>query len=204
MQAPQKDVNPRLLFLKAWLRSPLKVGAIAPSGERLAWAMARAVPKRSSLPVVELGGGTGSITAVLREHIGAERLVVLERDPELHRLLQRRFPNVRVLLGDACHLRRHLQACGIRRVAAVVSGLPLIAMPKSVQRQVLDESFAVMDPGGPYIQFTYSLFSPLARREMGVRGRPVARVLQNVPPASVWVYRRSAAQRSIDGQSQSV
>jgi phosphatidylethanolamine/phosphatidyl-N-methylethanolamine N-methyltransferase len=204
MQAPQKDVNPRLLFLKAWLRSPLKVGAIAPSGERLAWAMARAVPKRSSLPVVELGGGTGSITAVLREHLGPERLVVLERDPELYRLLQRRFPDVTVVLGDACHLRRHLQGCGIPRAAAVVSGLPLVAMPKSVQRQIVDESFAVMDPGSPFIQFTYSLFSPLARREMGVRGRPVARVLQNVPPASVWVYRRSSAQGARDGQADAV
>ena len=204
MQAPQKNVNPRLLFLKAWLRSPLKVGAIAPSGERLAWAMARAVPKRSTLPVVELGGGTGSITAVLREHIGPERLVVLERDPELYRLLQRRFPDVTIVLGDACHLRRHLQACGIRRVGAVVSGLPLVAMPKSVQRQVLDESFAIMEPGAPFIQFTYSLFSPLARREMGVRGRAVARVLQNVPPASVWVYRRASAQRAMDGQGGAV
>src|SRR5512145_1917528 len=81
--APEKDPNAALVFLKAWLKSPLRVGAIAPSGDRLARAMAQVVPRRSALPVVELGGGTGSITAALLRRIPAERLIVVERDPEL-------------------------------------------------------------------------------------------------------------------------
>jgi phosphatidylethanolamine/phosphatidyl-N-methylethanolamine N-methyltransferase len=115
---------------------------------------------------------------------------VLERDPELARHLRRKFPAVTVVQGDARHLDRELKALGIERVAAVVSGLPLMAMPKRIQREILDACFKVLEPGAPYIQFTYSLFSPLPRREFGLSGRPVARVLQNVPPASIWVYRR--------------
>ena len=42
--APEKDPNAALVFLKAWLKSPLRVGAIAPSGDRLARAMAQVVP----------------------------------------------------------------------------------------------------------------------------------------------------------------
>jgi phosphatidylethanolamine/phosphatidyl-N-methylethanolamine N-methyltransferase len=190
MPRPDKPVNGTLVFLKAWLKSPLRVGAIAPSGERLARTMARVVPRRSILPVVELGGGTGSITAALVRRIEAERLIVLERDPELARHLRRKFPAVTVVQGDARHLDRELKALGIERVAAVVSGLPLMAMPKRIQREILDACFKVLEPGAPYIQFTYSLFSPLPRREFGLSGRPVARVLQNVPPASIWVYRR--------------
>jgi phosphatidylethanolamine/phosphatidyl-N-methylethanolamine N-methyltransferase len=191
MPAPDKASSSTLLFLKAWLRSPLKVGAIAPSGPRLARAVVRLVPRRSTLPVVELGAGTGAVTEALRERLPAERLVIVERDPELHRLLQRRYPELTIVLGDARQLRRHLKALDIARIAAVVSGLPLVAMPKRVQRQILDESFALIEPGGPFIQFTYSLFSPVPRREFGLTGRPVARVLQNVPPASIWVYRRA-------------
>jgi phosphatidylethanolamine/phosphatidyl-N-methylethanolamine N-methyltransferase len=193
MPRPDKAANGTLVFLKAWLKSPLRVGAIAPSGERLARTMARVVPRRSNLPVVELGGGTGSITAALLRRIEAERLIVLERDPELARHLRRKFPAVTVVQGDARHLDRELKALGIQRVAAVVSGLPLMAMPKRIQREILDACFKVLEPGAPYIQFTYSLFSPLPRREFGLNGRPVARVLQNVPPASIWVYRRRSA-----------
>ena len=188
--APEKDPNAALVFLKAWLKSPLRVGAIAPSGDRLARAMAQVVPRRSALPVVELGGGTGSITAALLRRIPAERLIVVERDPELARHLRRKFPAIALIQGDARHLPRHLKALGIDRVAAVVSGLPLVAMPKRVTREILEASFTVLEPGGPFIQFTYSLFSPLPRREFGLSGRPVARVLQNVPPASIWIYRR--------------
>lgn len=193
MAQPDKPANGTLVFLKAWLKSPLRVGAIAPSGERLARAMARVVPRRSAAPVVELGGGTGSITAALLRRIEPERLLVVERDPELARHLRRKFPSVRVIQGDARHLDRELKALGIERVSAVVSGLPLMAMPKRVQREILDASFRVLEPGAPYIQFTYSLFSPLPRREFGLNGRPVARVLQNVPPASIWIYRRRGA-----------
>jgi phosphatidylethanolamine/phosphatidyl-N-methylethanolamine N-methyltransferase len=190
MPQPDKHAHGSLVFLRAWLKSPLRVGAIAPSGERLARAMARVVPRRSRQPIVELGGGTGSITAALLRRIEPERLIVLERDPELARHLRRKFPSVRVVQGDARHLDRELKALGIERVAAVVSGLPLMGMPKRVQREILDASFRVLEPGAPYIQFTYSLFSPLPRREFGLSGRPVARVLQNVPPASIWIYRR--------------
>jgi phosphatidylethanolamine/phosphatidyl-N-methylethanolamine N-methyltransferase len=188
---PQADRHSSgtLVFLKAWLKSPLRVGAIAPSGDRLARAIARVVPK-SKLPVVELGGGTGSITTALLRRIGPERLIVVERDPELARHLRRKFPAVRVVQGDARHIDRDLKALGIGPVGVVVSGLPLVAMPKRIQREILEASFRLLEPGGPFIQFTYSLFSPVPRREFGLAGGPVARVLQNVPPASIWIFRR--------------
>ncbi len=192
MPPTNKHSNATLLFLKAWLKSPLRVGAITPSGERLARAMAQVVPRRSSLPIVELGGGTGSVTAALLRRLPAERLIVIERDLELTRHLRRKFPGVTVVQGDARHIGRHLKALGVGQVAAVVSGLPLVAMPKRIQRELLDASFAVLEPGAPFIQFTYSLFSPLPRREFGLNGRPVARVLQNVPPASIWIFRKRA------------
>jgi phosphatidylethanolamine/phosphatidyl-N-methylethanolamine N-methyltransferase len=191
MREADKNAKQTLVFLKAWLKSPLSVGAIAPSGERLARAMARTVPRRSGLPIVELGGGTGSITAALLRRVPPERLIVFERDPELARRLKRRFPAIKVVQGDARNLRHHLRSLGIERVGTVVSGLPMTAIPKRIQREILDASFSVLAPGAPFIQYTYSLFSPLPRRELGLSGRPIARVLQNVPPASVWIYRRS-------------
>jgi len=64
----------------ALLRAPRRVGAIAPSGNALADAMAREIPGGDGI-VIELGGGTGSVTAgLLRAGIAADRLVVVEQD----------------------------------------------------------------------------------------------------------------------------
>jgi phosphatidylethanolamine/phosphatidyl-N-methylethanolamine N-methyltransferase len=183
-----------ILFLKRWLKDPLRIGAIAPSSRELAAAMARLVPADSQDPVIELGGGTGVITqALLEAGIAPARLIVVERDEALHDLLVKRFPEVRILLGSAADLASLLRPLGIARACAVVSGLPLLAMRDSVRDRIVEESFALLEPGAPFIQFTYGLASPIPRRKLGVQGEVKSRVLNNLPPASVWLYHRPTA-----------
>jgi phosphatidylethanolamine/phosphatidyl-N-methylethanolamine N-methyltransferase len=181
------------LILKLWLKNPMKIGTVAPSSPELASAMARHIPRNGAEGyVVELGGGTGPVTrAILEAGVPPERLIVIERDPLLHRHLAERYPNVRVLLGDAMHLQQLLRRERVAPVRAVVSSLPLLIMKKAIQHRIGAQIFAVLEPDAPLIQFTYGLFSPLKnRRRLGVSGGVKDRVLQNLPPASVWLYRR--------------
>jgi len=181
----------RLLF-KLWLKNPRKIGAVAVSSPELAGAMARQIPRGPGW-VVELGGGTGSVTrAILKAGVARDKLLVVERDPTLHRILQDRYPGVRVVHGDAMQLQAVLRREGIDHVKAVVSSLPLISMKRTIQYRITAQAFACLQPGAPLIQFTYSLFSPISRRLHGVEGGVGERVLQNLPPASVWVYRKPA------------
>ncbi len=192
----------RGLILGLWLRSPFEIGAVAASSAPLARAMARQVnPSRPGL-VVELGGGTGAITeALLDRGVAPSRLVIVERHPRLHRLLQQRFPAATVLQGDAAHLRQLLAAHGLRGVRAVVSGLPLLAMGETQQRAIVVASMGVLSPGGRFVQFSYGPACPVPeklRKELGVRARSVANILLNLPPARVWVMAsRSSAGRSL-------
>lgn len=180
----------RLLF-KLWLKNPRSIGAVAVSSPELAAAMARQVPKSLEGFVVELGGGTGSVTrALLASGIPPAKLVVIERDPVLHRYLSDHFPGIHVLLGDAVHLPALLRRHGIAPVSAIVSSLPLLSLKRSIQLRIGAQAFAVLQPGAPMIQFTYGLFSPLPRERLGILGEVEERVLQNLPPASVWRYSR--------------
>src|SRR3546814_8963089 len=139
--------------------------------------MARLVPNPPQGPVVELGGGTGPVTAaLLGAGIPPEQLYVIEREPQLHRHLMLRFPKVHVLCGDAAVLTKLLHPLGVHEAAAVVSSLPLLSMKRSVQRAILSESFALLAPGAPLIQFTYGLFSPVSRRAFGVDGHPESEI----------------------------
>ena len=185
------------LFFRLWLKDPFKIGAIAPSSPDLARAMASLVPDSQHYPIVELGGGTGVITqALLERGVPPQKLIVVERDPTLHDLLQKRFPSVNVVQGDAAHLGALLHPHGISKVSTIVSGLPLLVFRKSVQQEIIAAAFAVMERGAPFIQFTYGPFSPLPRKELGLVGRVRKRVLNNLPPASIWVYQRATETRA--------
>ena len=180
------------LLLKLWLKNPLKIGAVAASSPELAAAMARHIPLTGEGFVVELGGGTGPVTrAILDAGVPRDRLVVVERDLTLHRHLTERYPGVRILQGDAMHLQQLLRREGVAPVKAIVSSLPLLSMKKAIQHRIGAQIFAVLEPDAPMIQFTYGLFSPLKNRQrLGVSGAVQDRVLQNLPPASVWLYRK--------------
>jgi phosphatidylethanolamine/phosphatidyl-N-methylethanolamine N-methyltransferase len=181
------------IFFTRWLKAPHRIGAVAPSSRFLARAMATQVDLRRSGPVIELGGGTGSVTkALLDAGLPVDRLIVVERDVRLYKMLRRRFPQLRVVLGDARQLVELLRPLGIDAVSAVVSSLPLIAMSKAMRRQIIDQSFTLLGEAGRFIQYTYSLSSPLAGREFGLRGRVSSLFWLNLPPASVWNYRLAA------------
>ena len=107
-------------FFVMWLKAPTRIGAVVPSSRHLARAMAREVRGVGPGTIVELGAGTGSVTrALIEAGIPKERLVVVERDPELHRLLQERFPELTILKGDARELRKLLAPQGVRKAAVV-------------------------------------------------------------------------------------
>ncbi len=188
--------NAALTFFRQWLKAPGRMGSVTPSSRFLARAMARQIPPAvlaEGAPVVELGGGTGSITrGLLAAGIPAHRLFVVERDPSLAELLRARFAGVQVLCGDATALSALLAPHGVKRVGAIVSGLPLLLFPEDVLGRLVESCFGLLGSGRPLIQFTYGLKSPLAAQAHHLTARRAGFVPRNVPPAFVWTYRRGA------------
>ncbi len=180
------DVVP---FLKAWLRQPLQVAAVAPSSRALAGLMTRGIGPRTG-PVVELGPGTGSFTRALLERGVAEAdLVLVESEPDFAALLRERFPRARVVEMDAADLAGIRVVNPSRRAGAVVSGLPVLSMPRDKVAAILAGAFALMGPGGVFRQFTYTLACPIPEpllRDLGLDSRLVGWTLANMPPARVY------------------
>jgi phosphatidylethanolamine/phosphatidyl-N-methylethanolamine N-methyltransferase len=48
-----------------------------------------------------------------------------------------------------------------------------------------------MVPGAPFVQFTYSVAAPLPKRFGGFSVEASERIWMNLPPARVWVYRKT-------------
>jgi phosphatidylethanolamine/phosphatidyl-N-methylethanolamine N-methyltransferase len=189
---PSKADNDLALFLSRWIRAPLRIGALAPSSPYLGREMARAIDARAATLVVELGGGTGRITrALLDAGVAPERLIVIENDDKLASLLRVRFPQLRIVQGDARDLLSLLAPLGVSHASAVISGLPLLSMPTETQQRIVEQAFALMGENGTFVQFTYGPMSPvMGKARLGLIAEVTGRVWRNFPPASVWRYRR--------------
>jgi phosphatidylethanolamine/phosphatidyl-N-methylethanolamine N-methyltransferase len=178
-------------FLRSWIEKPLHMGAVMPSGRVLARTMAQYVNIDSNAPVVELGPGTGAITnALIERGVDQKRLVLVEYNPGFCALLRDRYPQAKVVQGDAYALRDSLWDVLSAPAAAVVSGLPLVTKPMLTRLKLIRDAFIVLAPGAPFVQFTYSVAPPIPKSLPGVSTEASERIWMNLPPARVWVYRK--------------
>jgi phosphatidylethanolamine/phosphatidyl-N-methylethanolamine N-methyltransferase len=183
-------------FIRSWMEEPLATGAVMPSGKPLARTMARYVDPDVPGPIIELGAGTGAVTAALVEQgIESGRMVLVEFNPRFCRLLRARYPEATVVQGDAYALRRLLGDLLCEPAAAVVSGLPLFNRRLKFRLRLLAEAFALLAPGAPFVQFTYAVLPPIPSSYAGARAQASERIWFNLPPARVWIYRKAQARR---------
>ena len=189
LKKPRLDDEVR--FLRSWIEKPLHMGAVMPSSKLLARMMAEYVAVESDGPVVELGPGTGAITNALIEHgVDQKRLVLVEYNPGFCALLRDRYPQAKVVQGDAYALRDSLRGVLDVRASAVVSGLPLVTKPMLTRLKLIRDAFTALAPGAPFVQFTYSVAPPIPKSLPGVSTEASERIWMNLPPARVWVYRK--------------
>ncbi len=179
-----------LNFLTCWLRSPKTVGAIAPSGPALSRTMAAAVDPSVEGPIVELGPGTGPVTAALLERgIDPARLVLVEYDDAFCKTLRGKYPGVKVVQGDAFALDVTLRGYASAPLSAVVSSLPLLNFAAEQRQKLVEAAMKMLRPRAPFIQFTYGANSPLPVESHLYETSASKRIWRNLPPARVWTYR---------------
>jgi len=185
-------IDDEVHFIRSWMEKPLATGAVMPSGRPLARTMAKCVDPETEGPVIELGPGTGAVTAALVEQgIEPSRLVLVEFNPTFCRLLRTRYPEATVVQGDAYGIKRLLANLLRQPAAAVVSGLPLFTKPLKFRLRLLADAFALLAPGAPFVQFTYAMVSPIPRAYSGAHTQASERIWLNIPPARVWIYRKA-------------
>ena len=199
-----RDQNTRFrnarVFLRAWLRDPRYVGAIASSSRGLAGLITVEI-SGAFAPVLELGPGTGVFTrALLARGVPEDQLTLVECDAGFARILQSQFPAARVLHLDATRLRG-VDLFDGEGVGAVVSGLPLLSMSGRKVMAILDGAFQHMRPGAAFYQFTYGPRCPVRRSmldRLGLKAKRLGFTLANVPPAAVYRIRRRQPRLSVD------
>jgi phospholipid N-methyltransferase len=185
------------LMMKKFWQKGRSIASFAPSSRYMARSIVKGIDFDNARCIVELGAGTGPITAELVKRLRPQtKLLVIELDPDLCARLQSRFPQVDVVQGDACQFDKLLADRGFDQVDHVCSGLPLPSFPPALRDTILATSARVLAPAGTFRQLTVMplIYYRLYRRyfeDVRFRFVPV-----NMPPGGVYVcrgYRERAA-----------
>ena len=183
--------SPAWLFFRRFLAHPFRLASILESSPALSRLVAEHLPREPGEYVVELGAGTGPVTrALLASGVPADRLVAVEIDAQMAGFLRQSLPGVRVIEDDALALAEALPPETLGSVGAVVCGVPISLLPAAQQRELVDLMLSLLPPGRPFVAYTHRLSSPLPAADLGLTGERRAFTLLNLPPASVWAFRR--------------
>ena len=191
--------NTTFRFLGGLLRNPKHIGAIAPSSEKLAMAMVEGLELHPGELIIELGPGTGAFTKQISKIIpeGASYLGI-ERDPKFVRLLQKRYPHLTFVNGNAenlCDLRNGYNSMKTR---VIISGLPFSIQVGEVRDNIIDGIDKLMTHGAVFrtMQYLHAYPIPSAtrfRRRMTEVFGDFHRskvIIPNLPPAFVLTWKR--------------
>lgn len=189
---PPGNLETAWFFFRRWLASPLAVAMPVPSSRGVRRVVTQHTICGPDQCVVEFGAGSGSITqAFLDAGVPPERLFTLEIDGKLVDFMRRSFPNVNLIHGDARDALSLIGPDWHGKAGTVMVGIPLILLPKEVQRQMLDIVFTLLPPGGRFLQLTYSWGPPLPMDKHGLTGERLGWAWSNAMPLSVWAFRKA-------------
>jgi phospholipid N-methyltransferase len=180
-----QQLTDRLRFLQAFVAHPRQVGAVLPTSRRAVRDMLDLADLAGADLVVELGAGTGVQTGEILERLkpGA-RLVALEIDPRLAKLLGERYddPRLQVVCDSAENLQEHLDGA---TADVLVCALPFTSLPPDLRRRILDRLPLALGPRGVMVLIQYSpLIEPELRKRFGSVRRRLSPL--NVPPAFLY------------------
>ncbi len=177
-----QHIADRVRFLRAFAANPRQVGAVLPTSRYAVRDMLDLGDVPGAGLVVELGAGTGVQTGEILARMRPDaRLVALEIDPALARLLEERFddPRLNVVCGSAEDLEKHLDG---ERADVLVCALPFTSLEPGLRRRILDSLPRALAPRGVALVIQYS---PLIQSELRRLFPSVRRRISvlNVPPA---------------------
>jgi len=188
--APRRSLANPSLFFRRWIRNPAQMGSIIPSSPALCARIVAQSHWENGEAVVELGAGTGVVSAaLLAAGLPPSRLFVIEIVPEMADHLRAILPGANVITGDALNLVRLIPAHWHGRIGTVICGIPMLLLRDNDQ-QCLVDAMETVAPGRGFLHFSYCATSPIDRKRLGLAGQRKAWTPLNIPPASVWHYRK--------------
>jgi phospholipid N-methyltransferase len=178
----------RIKFFKEAVKNLKTLGTITPSSRFLASRMLKGIDFSKVDVLVELGSGNGAITSHILNNLPPKAtLICFEiNDNFYNQLLELKNPQLIVIKASAEKIKEEHYQLGFSKVSHIISSLPLTIIPDKVSIEILNKSFQVLEKGGTFIQFQYSLtyfkkLKTVFNKSISLDFEPL-----NIPPAFIY------------------
>jgi phospholipid N-methyltransferase len=182
-------------FFKNFLKKPSEVGAILPSSRHLAARMVSNIDLPKAKAIVELGPGTGVFTKAIIEKMSTDTtFFTIERNQDIYEHFTKMFPKVKTYNRCASEILDIMKEENVKKLDAVISGLPWASFPPSAQDSILNAVSESLKPNGSFVTFAYlqGFLLPTAHRFKKLLNNKFSDVKlskvvwRNAPPAFVY------------------
>ncbi|MGL4392106.1 MAG: class I SAM-dependent methyltransferase [Fusobacteriaceae bacterium] len=176
------------MFIKEFLKNPMRTGAVCQSGKFLARKIAAEINYEKAKCIVEFGAGGGVFTDLILKKMHSDaKLFIFETNNLFMEKLKARFSHDKrvIFISDSAeHVTKILEEQGFDFADYIVSGLPFSFFPPSLTKKILKATKYSLHPEGKFIAFQYSkalgkLFDSYFRK-ISYHWVPI-----NLPPAFV-------------------
>jgi len=177
--------NEYWLFLKNFLRNPLRNASVIPSSNKASKAVLSELDWNKIKTIVELGPGNGTFTKqILAQCRPGTTLILIELEESYIKLLKNKFGDKVHVMHDSAHnIHPILESLGLQKTDLIVSSLPFL--PNPIRDQVNKAILRETESGAAFRFFTY--MPPIMKLfYKGMPLRKIAFVLENIPP--MWIY----------------
>jgi phosphatidylethanolamine/phosphatidyl-N-methylethanolamine N-methyltransferase len=176
------------LFLRSFVAHGTNIASLFPSSRWTAQSMLGGIEFEKCQAVMELGAGTGAVTAsLLQASLGKCRAIIVEREPAFCERLAERFPRAEIVAGDALQMSNILKRLGIDRIDHVVSTLPINWLPSNQRTKLLKNICRHLQPQGSFRQLTHLPWSHRAVYTQHFASVCCPIVWRNLPPAGCYI-----------------
>lgn len=175
----------RGLFLRNFLRNPLRNASVIPSSASASKAVLTGIDWNQVKVVVELGPGQGSFTKqILASCQPGTKMILIELEDSYIELLRHKFGDTVTVVHDSAHrMKEILSSFGYAHADVIVSSLPFL--PNPIRQQINNAILEQTKQGAAFRFFTY--MPPIMKRfYTGMPIQKLAFVPWNFPP--MWIF----------------
>ena len=134
----------RSSFFIEFIKKPRSIGSITPSSDALALGFCEAIRPylNDKKNIIEIGGGTGTITRRLAD-LG-KHLTVIEPNPALAQKIAAKYPKVQVVNSTIqAAIGQHISE-KLLQDAVFISSLPMVSLPKKETAEIKKALFYLL------------------------------------------------------------
>lgn len=191
----ENELGINIKFLTQFLIHPTKIGAIAPSNNKLCDMITDMAELRKVSSVIEFGSGTGVITEKILNKISMDTtFFAMEINETFVEATKKRCPDATIYQSSASNAKKYLEMHGEQGCDGIISSLPWSAFSDELQDDLMETILDVLNPGGKFLTYAYvpGLVFPSARRfrnKLNEKFDKVSKskiVWTNFPPAFVY------------------